>query len=379
MNIKKIDVYLTRIPFLKSCRFADLPIEEMDTVFVRFEDSDGHSGWSEVFPGNKPYLTAAYSSGVFLALKECVIPQLGTEISIDSTENLTEQFSKIKGNRHAKAACDLAFWDIYSKKIGKPLYEVIGGQKKDIELGLVFDRYNELGPFLDDLAKAVDEGYKRVTLKTRPGWDLQILGIVRADHPLLMIQCDLEGALSMDKHAEILYRFDDFMISLLEQPLAPSEYVGHAMLQDGMRTSIALDESITQFHQAQIALDLKSADTFCLKPGKVGGLTEAKLIHDACSASEVVCYAGCDYLTSIGYRSVLALSTLKNFTIPTDYIRFDEILSTDPGEQLSPVLKPDENGKERKVIELWTEPGIGFEPDREMIEKMSIAKFSWPD
>jgi len=377
MKISKIEVYLVRIPFRSPFRFADTLLPEMDAVIVRMDDQEGLSGWGEVFPGNQPILTAAWSSGVFYALKDCILPLLGTDISIDSGKHLMEQLQKIQGNRHAKGALDMAFWDLYSKRLGKPLHEAIGGKRTEIELGLVFDRYEDINPFMDDLNRAVSDGYKRVSLKIRPGWDLSMLRIVRGELPMTMLQCDLEGALNLEQHTEILYRFDDFFPSLLEQPLSPSEYVGHAMLQDGMRTNIGLDESITTLHQAQISFDLQSANTFCLKPGKVGGLTDAIRINDACCASDIVCYSGFDCGTSLGYRFAAALASLSKFTLPADYLRTEETLSFDPGMPLVSELKEDGNNKQRRVCQLWTEPGIGFEPDRELIEKHAVLRFAY--
>ncbi|MCL2304911.1 MAG: hypothetical protein FWC43_06160 [Planctomycetaceae bacterium] len=377
MKIAKIEIYLVRIPFRSPFRFADTPLPEMEAVIVRMDDQEGRSGWGEVFPGNQPLLTAAWSSGVFHTLKDCILPLLGTDISIDSGDHLAEQLRKIQGNRHAKGALDMAFWDLYSKRLGKPLHEAIGGKRKEIELGLVFDRYEDVNPFMDDLNKAVSEGYKRISLKIRPGWDLSMLRIVRAELSTVMLQCDLEGALNLEQHTEMLYRFDDFFPSLLEQPLSANEYVGHAMLQDGMRTNIGLDESITTLHQAQIAFDLQSGNTFCIKPGKVGGLTETMRINDACAASDFACYSGCDCATSIGYRFVAAAAALSKFTLPADYLHTPEVLSVDFGEPLVSELAEDGNGKPRRVCKLWTGPGIGFEPDRELLEKHAALRFTY--
>jgi hypothetical protein len=164
-------------------------------------------------------------------------------------------------------------------------------------------------------------------------------------------------------------------------------------------------------HQAEIALDLRSAGTFCLKPGKVGGLTDAKAIHNMAQSSEVDCYVGADIMTSIGYRFVAALSSLPYVTRPTDYVRFEEHLTNDPGIPLKPILKPepikpqehDHNrfevhpnehgtmvservipyegpnilaGEKRLVIELWNESGIGFEPNLEMIEQFALRRYN---
>ena len=411
MHIDRIDLYLVRFPLAKSYLMADEPIEYFDTVLLRLQ-SGGLSGWGEVFPGNEPTITAAWSSAVFDCVQQCLIPRLAARPNVESAEQLGELFQAIKGNRHSKALVDLAWWDLYSKMKNEPLHQILGGESKDIELGVTFDRHESPNEFIEEVNRAVADGFKRVTLKIRPGWDLQVLGAVRSDHPTLMIQCDVEGSLDLDKHGETIYRFDDFMPALLEQPLSASEYVGHAMLQDALRTPICLDESVTTPHQAEIAMDLRSAAVFCLKPGKVGGLHDAKIIHDMALGGEVDCYVGADIMTSIGYRFVMALASLPGVRRPTDYFRFDEYLMEDPGVALEPILKPepgiaeephDEDryevhpnekgemvaekvvpftgpnilaGENRLVVELWNEPGIGFEPNVELIEKNAFRHFT---
>ncbi|HBT77901.1 MAG TPA: hypothetical protein DEB39_13475 [Planctomycetaceae bacterium] len=415
MQIDSLDAYLVRLPLKKPFRMGDIPLESIETVIVHMQ-SGGVSGWSEVFPGNEPILTAAWSRGVFSVLTECLFPRIKQASRIDSTDRLAELLAPLKGTRHAKATLDMAWWDLQSRLDGKPLHTAIGGTRENVETGLVFDRYDDRNRFLDDLDRAVDEGYRRITLKIRPGWDIQMLSRVRASHPMLMIQCDVEESLDMEKHSDTIYRFDDFMPALLEQPLAASEYVGHAMLQDSLRTTICLDESITTPHQAEIALDLRSAGTFCLKAGKMGGLSAAKQIHDAAVSAEVDCYSGCEILSSLGYRFVLAIASLKGCELPADYVRAGEYFENDPGIPLLPQLVEtqkeqdekervehesgesvhfyDENGNpvmdrpiiatgpnllkqcRRRIIPLWAEPGIGFDPDLQLIESLAVAKAS---
>jgi O-succinylbenzoate synthase len=409
MKIDQINIYLVRFPLAKPYTMADRRLDYFDTVLLRLR-SEGLEGWGEVFPGNEPTLTAAWSSEVYECARECLVPRFLQSPNIESGEQISSLFQDIKGNRHAKALFDLAWWDMYSRSKNEPLHKTLGGSsEKDIELGLSFDRFESPDEFLEDIKRAVSDGFKRITLKIRPGWDLQVLGAVRNDHPTQMIQCDVEGSLSLERHSDTIYRFDDFMPALLEQPLSSSEFVGHAMLQDSIRTQICLDESITMPHQAEIALDLRSAGTFCLKPGKVGGLTDARAIHNMAQSSEVDCYVGADMMTSIGYRFVAALSSLPSVTRPTDYVRFEEHLTHDPGIPLKPILKPepikpqehDHNrfevhpneqgnmvaervvpyegpnilaGEKRLIIELWNESGIGFEPNLEMIEQFALRQ-----
>ena len=101
-----------------------------------------------------------------------------------------------------------------------------------------------------------------------------------------MFHIDCEGALSLD-YMEMLYRFDDFALEMVEQPLAAEDLVAHAMLQESLRTPICLDESIASPLQAEMALDLKSCRHVNLKAGRVGGLTAALKILEACQAADV--------------------------------------------------------------------------------------------
>jgi len=386
MQIDRIDAYVVRLPLKKEMRMADLPLHYIDSVFVRLTSGD-LSGWGEVMPGNEPVLTAAWSHSVFLCLKDSLIPRVGRNKQINSGKQLEEIVDQIRGNRHAKGVLDMAWWDLHARKQQKPLHQIIGGTRRQLPLGLTFDRMESHEEFFAELQRAEADGFRRVTLKIRPGWDINMLSAVRAEFPRLMIQCDVEGALSMAGHSDTIYRFDDFFPTMLEQPLSAREYVGHAMLQDSLRVPICLDESVTSYNEAEIAIDLRSASVICLNAGRLGGLTTAKAVHDLCVAGDVLCYSGCSFLSSVGYRHVAALASLPNCRFPTDYMRSVELFEADPGVPL-PTSLVDLNETDldceikggytdTRVADLWNEPGIGFDPDREIIEKYATDHFEW--
>jgi O-succinylbenzoate synthase len=190
----------------------------------------------------------------------------------------------------------------------------------------------------------------------------------------------------MTHHSDTIYRFDDFFPLMLEQPLSSKEYVGHAMLQESLRVPICLDESVTTLHEAEIAIDLRSASVICLNAGRIGGLTPAKEVHDMCKASDVHCYSGFTFLSSIGYRHVAALGALSNCVYPVDYLRAEEVFVADPGMPLpTSMVDLNETGldceirgyTDTRVVNLWDEPGIGFDPDMGVIEKYAIDHFGW--
>jgi len=108
-----------------------------------------------------------------------------------------------------------------------------------------------------------------------------------------------------------------------------------------------------------------------LKPGRVGGLTPALAIHDACRQSEVACYVGAMPQSAIGTRIGFALAAKENCTYPADYLPADRRLEHDLAEPLLPAGDPSDQVMR---IGLWAEPGLGVEPDLELLEKYSISK-----
>jgi O-succinylbenzoate synthase len=206
-----------------------------------------------------------------------------------------------------------------------------------------------------------------------------MLMAVRDRYPIETIHADVEGGLSLD-HSDLLYRFDDFMLAFVEQPLPAEEMVGHAMLQEAIHTPLGLDESITSPSQAEIALDLKAGRYFNLKCAQVGGLTPALEILRACQANEVQAYAGAELQTSIGMRFTAALALMESCDYPADWIPDEPLLAEDPGIPLATERCEEKNEKGEigavRVIRPWKEPGIGFDPDAELIEKSAVERFS---
>ncbi|MDO5309619.1 MAG: enolase C-terminal domain-like protein [Planctomycetia bacterium] len=381
MRFDRIEGYLVRLPLKSPQRYADAMVNFCETVLLRLE-SDGVSGWSEVCPGNGPILSGEWSGATYLTLRDILAPIVAKMGAAATVESFEEPMRPVKGNRYAKAAVEMAWQDLGARLENKPLWQALGGQKKPLKVGLTFDRAIERDEFFRDLARAAQENYARLSLKLRPGWDVQVLNFARVDSPAWMqLQVDVEGALDFNKHADTLYRMDDFFLNCVEQPLNPRDFVAHAMLSEAVRTPVCLDESIESLEDAKIAFDVGSCRVVCLKPGRVGGHAEAIKIAQLAKENEAKCYAGFDLQSSLGYRHVLALASTDNFVLPTDYLRFDETLEYDVVPQLPAVVltEKDETGKrpdrDFRFIELWDEPGIGVEPNLEELKPYILDQF----
>jgi len=350
------------------CPTPNGPADTLQTVLVAME-SGGAVGWGEASPGNAPLAGAEWAAGVFGCVGDWLAPAVVGRM-IDSGKALQDRLAAYRGNQFAKAALDTAWWDLHARLAGKPLHQVLDGQRDAIEVGVGFDRMETIDELFAAIGKAFEAGYARVELKFRPGWDLHMLNAVRHEFPTQTIHVDVEGALRLD-HMEILCRLDDFFLAMVEQPLPADDLVGHAMVQDAIRTPICLDESVTTPEQADMAIELKSGKFVNVKPGRVGGLTPAIAIHDACHDGCIPCFLGAMPQSAIGARAGLALAAKKNFSYPADFFPSCELFEQDLAEAPIPV-RNETDGVLR--IPLWSEPGLGVHPDPELLKKFSLAR-----
>ena len=194
--------------------------------------SGGAVGWGEAAPGNAPLAGGELAAGAFVVLRDWLAPMV-VKTDIDSGNRLADRLSPFRGNQHAKAAIDIAWWDLSARMQERPLHELLtaalpsppaplpeGNGSRGVEVGPCFDRMDSPEAFMAAIAAAITAGFRRIKLKIRPGWALEMLRSVRQEFPEGIFHIDCEGALSLN-HTELLYRFDDFALAMVEQPLRP--------------------------------------------------------------------------------------------------------------------------------------------------------------
>lgn len=368
MNIDSLEVFQVSIPLAAPQQFPAGSFDRLDTVLVRFA-SGGVSGWGEAAPGSAPIFTGEWAAGVFAALRDWLAPAVAGR-PVDTADELHRLLGRFRGNRFAKAALDFAWWDLEARRQEKPLAKLLGGELEAVEVGPTFDQMESIDDLLAAIQRAEAAGFQRVGLKFRPGWDVQMVNFVRQDFPVLPMHIDCEGGLRLD-HMEMLCRLDDFSLTMIEQPLPADDLVGHAMVQETIRTPLCLDEAVNTVEQAEMALELHSGKWVKIDPGRCGGLAPAKAIYDKCHAECTPCWVGMPLMTAIGQRAYLSLASKPNFTYPADHLPAEQMLSEDLAERAAP--RPDAEAKLK--VPMWTEPGIGVEPNRELIDKHTQAHF----
>ncbi len=367
MKIDGIDLYLASLPLRRPRETNFGKIASHETVLVRMRSGDV-SGWGEASPGTAPF-AGQWARGSLAVLRDWLAPAIVGR-SIGDGNSLAERLAPFAGNQYAKAALDMAWWDLKARLEGKPLPELLRAKRETVELGVSFDRTETIEELFEKMHAAFESGFARVELKIRPGWDINMINVVRQEFGTETLHVDIEGAMTLS-NMEMLCRLDDFMLAMVEQPLLPADLVGHAMIQEALRTPISLEESIISTDHVEMALDLKSCKYINIGIGRVGGLTAAVAIHDACHANCTPCRVGSPLQSAIGMRHGLALAGKENCTYPADWFDAAEVFEFDLAEAPSLARAGAEGPLSAK---LWREPGIGAAPDTKRLEGCCIDR-----
>ncbi|RST77183.1 o-succinylbenzoate synthase [Siminovitchia acidinfaciens] len=330
--------------------FGKLMTKDFIVVSATSEGSTGY-GESTAFP--LPFYNEESTETVLYILKELIIPQVLNLDKLDHPQDLDPIFQSIKGHRMAKAALEGAIWDLYCKKKGVSLSKALGGTNTEIDVGVSIGIEPTIGELLDRVGGCIDQGYKKIKVKIKPGFDVKPMEAIRErfgmDVPLM---ADANSAYTL-QDIDLLKQLDPLNLMMIEQPLAYDDIIDHVTLQKELSTPICLDESIHSVEDARKAVEIGATKIINIKVGRVGGLTEAKKIHDYCQEQGIPVWCGGMLESGIGRAHNIAITSLSNFTIPGDTSPSDRYWDRDITDPEVEFYKPG-------VIKVPEGPGIGY-------------------
>ncbi|KOP71930.1 o-succinylbenzoate synthase [Cytobacillus solani] len=363
MKIDKVKLERLKMPLLSPFETSFGTETEKEYILVSVY-GDGHVGYAESVAMESPAYNEETIDTVWHVAEQFIIPQI-LKAELESPADFSKLFSWIRRNNMAKSAIEGALWDLYAKQNGISLSKALGGEKEEIEVGVSIG----IEPTVEGLLKKVEgflaEGYKKIKVKIKPGIDVDRIKAIRETFGYeVPLMADANSAYTLDD-IDTLKELDQYGLIMIEQPLAHDDIVDHAKLQRELQTPICLDESIHSVEDARKAIELGSCKIINIKVGRVGGLTEAKKIHDLCQSHGIPVWCGGMLEAGVGRAHNIAIASLSNFIIPGDTSASKRYWAED-------IVEPEVTLSKPGTVAVPKEAGIGYSLVQGKVDKYLI-------
>jgi o-succinylbenzoate synthase len=327
--------------------------------------ADGVRGWGECVAGEDPYYSPEWIETAWPTIKNYLAPALlGSEVR--SGRECPALFARVRGHRMAKAAVENAVWDAEAQLRHQPLWKMLGGTRREIACGVSIGIQDTVEQLLEKIETELAAGYRRIKVKVKPGWDLNVLEKIRARWCDIVLSVDANSAYTLDQ-TEHLRKFDNYNLLMIEQPLWNDEIYLHARLQKTIRTAICLDESIHHARDADFALEIGACRIINIKVGRVGGFTEARKVHDVAHEHGIPVWCGGMLESGVGRAHNIALSTLENFRLPGDVSASRRYWKQD-------IIEPEVEVSHDGMITVRDAPGTGYRVRENLIQELTVRE-----
>ena len=377
VELLRLELELVRPVTTSSERHDSRPI-----LLVRLE-TDAGVGTGECSALVRPTYTEEYADGAERVLALHLLPRLcalGPELP--SVELAMAALGEVRGNNMAKAAIEMALFDLWGVATGRPLSQMIGATRSSVAASATIGAVG-VADALFEADRAVAAGYRRLKVKVAPasgtaaaredspgkqGSGADAVEAVRAASPEVAIVADLNGALRLGDpmHEELISRLDALGLAALEEPLSPGDLLAYRELRQRLATPIFLDESAGAFPEIDRALELGAADAIVLKPARLGGLERALSALSSCCAAGTPALVGGLFETGVGRAAAIAFAALGDVSLPGDLGASDRYFSPDLTE--AHVL--DAAG----CLAVPGAPGLGVAIDEEVVSRFTVRR-----
>ena len=325
----------------------------------------GLTTWGECVAGEDPFYSEESIETAWYVLRDYLAPALiGKDLKRGA--ECAALFERVRGHRMAKAALENACWVAEAQEKNLPLWQLLGGSRKEIACGVSIGIQDSVEQLLEKIENELAAGYQRIKVKVKPGWDVAVLARIRKRWPKIVLSCDANSAYRLEDF-EHLKKFDEFGLLMIEQPLWSDEIFQHAALQKQLKTDICLDESIHSARDAEAAIELGACRIINVKVGRLGGFSEAIATHDICRQHKIPVWCGGMLESGIGRAQNVALSTLENFRLPGDVSASQRYWKED-------IVEPEIEVSAQGTIAIDDQPGTGYRVREDLIEKLTARK-----
>ena len=360
MKITKVRLGRISVPLRTPFKTALRSVSSVEDVIVEIHTDCGAVGYGEAPP------TGAITGDTTGAIIGAIQDHIGKSIvgrDVDEFEDLLQIVQKcIVGNSSAKAAVDMALWDLYGQLYNIPVYKLLGGAKKQIVTDITIS-VNDPDIMVRDALIALDRGYDCLKMKVgvNPKLDVERLSAVRnAVGKDIVIRIDANQAWQPKEAVRILNKMQEqgLDIELVEQPVKAHDFEGLKYVTDRSYVPVLADEAVFSPEDAMTIMKMGAADLVNIKLMKCGGIYNALKIASAAEVFGVECMIGCMLEAKISVNAAIHLACAKNIITKVD-LDGPVLCSEDPilgGAVFN-----------EKLITVSNEPGLGIkgiEPGR---------------
>ena len=365
VRIERLRLRLVRLPLVAFFETSFGRIHGRTFIIVQLS-GDGVDGLGECVADVDPYYSPETNVTAWHIMKDFLAP-LVLGRSFAHPREVFSTFARVRGHNMAKAAIEMAAWDLAARTERVPLSRLLGGTRTEIASGVSIGIQDSFDQLAGKIETELAAGYHRIKIKIRPGWDASAVKMVRSRFGAIPLMVDANAAYSLAQ-ADLLASLDAFDLMMIEQPLDYEDIRDHARLQQRIRTPICLDESIHTPRIAEDAIATGACRIINIKPGRLGGHQESIRVHDVSAARGVPVWHGGMLESGIGRAHNIHLASLPNFTLPGDIAASKRYFVPDliePGIDVSPT----------GTIAVPTGAGIGVNVDWDRIDAATIERY----
>ncbi len=365
LNLERIELREIELPlkFPFETSFGRTSVRRI--MIVRVFDDSGAFGYGECTAPEEPFYNHETVDTAWIIVKSAVAPLLKNSHLSEASE-VNDALARIRGNRMAKGGVEAAIWDLESRRLGRPLWQHLGGVHQEIASGVSIGLQASNEALLEKIDLELSRGYRRIKVKIKPGRDLSLVQAIREKHPSIKLTVDANSAYTLED-IDLLKQLDQFNLMMIEQPLAPGDLIDHSKLQREISTPICLDESILTLADAKHAYELGSGKIINIKLGRVGGHSEAKRIEQFCASRDIPVWCGGMLEAGIGRAHNIAMSTLPGFVLPGDVSASERYWEED-------IIEPPVTVSSEGIITPPSSPGIGYRVNEKRIESLAVRR-----
>jgi len=366
LRINRITLREIRLALKEPFRISSGVVSERRICLLELTDADGVVAWSECVAGEQPNYSPETIDTAWFAIREWLAPGvLGREFAAPS-QVAAALDQNVRGHNMAKASIEMGSWGLVAQRDNVSLARALGGTRDRVATGISIGIQADPAALVKRAQAALDHGYRKIKLKIQPGADVEYVAAVRrALGPTVHMMADANSAYTL-ADADHLARLDALDLIMIEQPLGRDDLRRHAALQTRLKTPICLDESITDRDRAEDMIAMQAGRIINIKPGRVGGFTASKAIHDLCFERGVPVWCGGMLESGVGRAYNVALASLPGFTLPGD-------LSPSARYWERDIVTPEWTMDDEGMVPVpLARPGLGVTVDRDRIEQLTV-------